>query len=56
MGVNNVFGRTSTVLSPIVAEMGEPMPMISCILICMASMVLSLRLEQPEALKRDKSQ
>lgn len=54
MGVNNVFGRTSTILSPIIAEIGEPLPMLSCIFICVLSLFLSLRLEQPECLKKDK--
>lgn len=51
-----MFGRTSTILSPIVAEMGEPMPMVSCIIICTASMFLSLRLEQPSSLKKEKEE
>lgn len=52
MGANNVFGRTSTIPAPIVAELNEPIPMMVCICLCSAAMVMSLRLEQPEKLKR----
>ena len=45
MGFCNVVGRSSTILSPIIAEMGKPLPMMSCIVICLLSFIMCLKLE-----------
>ena len=39
MGLNNVFGRTSTIAAPIVAEKNDPIPMLSCIMLCGMALV-----------------
>lgn len=52
IGFCNVFGRGSTILSPVIAEMGEPLPMMSCVVVCAISFVMTLQLEQPDSLKK----
>lgn len=47
IGLVNVFGRGSTIFSPIVAEIAEPVPMATCIVLCLAAFIMSLYLEQP---------
>jgi len=47
LGINNFIGKMSSILSPIIAEINEPIPMLSCIMFCVVSFVSSLRLEQP---------
>ena len=44
IGMCNVFGRGSTILSPIVAEQGEPLPMMSCAVLCALSFFMCLNL------------
>jgi hypothetical protein len=52
MGMSNVIGRASTIFAPIVAEMKNPMPMLSCILMCLAALVCGALLEKPVRKKK----
>ena len=45
MGFTNVTGRASTILAPIVAEMADPIPMLTTILLCATAFFLSQLLE-----------
>ena len=47
MGASNTIGRASTIAAPIVAEMRNPIPMVSCILLCLAALVCATILEKP---------
>jgi len=51
MGVSNVIGRSSTILAPIVAEMSNPIPMVSSMAICSLAFSLCLMLKSPEGCK-----
>lgn len=42
LGFCNVFGRGSTIMSPVIAEMGEPMPMMSCTVLCLVSFIMCI--------------
>lgn len=48
MGASNTIGRASTIWAPIIAEKKEPIPMVSCILICLAAAVCGSILEKPK--------
>lgn len=50
-GVCNVIGRSSTILAPMIAEKPDPVPMMSCIVLCISATVLTVALSQPENLK-----
>jgi hypothetical protein len=50
MGFSNVVGRLSTIAAPMIAEQPDPIPMVSCIVLCMVSLFSSMQLEQPESL------
>jgi hypothetical protein len=52
IGLCNVFGRASTILSPVIAEMGEPLPMMSCAVLCLVSFIMCVQLEVPESLRK----
>lgn len=49
-GSSNVVGRCSTILAPIVAELEDPIPMISSLMLCMIALFCSTLLEQPKHL------
>ena len=44
MGISNVVGRSTTVLAPLIAEMNDPIPMISTLALCLIALVLCLML------------
>jgi Na+/melibiose symporter-like transporter len=50
-GLCNVFSRFSTIMSPLIAEIDPPVPMIIYCLICMVSMVVSLFLTKNEEIE-----
>ena len=50
-GICNVFARFSTILSPMIAEIDEPIPMIIYCLICTLSMFASLFLTKSSEVK-----
>lgn len=55
-GICNVFSRFSTILSPMIAELDPPVPMIIYCLVCVVSMTVSCFLtknEEIEAAMRD---
>jgi len=54
MGIANFVGRLSTVLAPAIAEIDEPVPMLTCIVICVLAGIMSLQLKQPESFKKAK--
>jgi len=54
MGFCNVAGRFSTIFAPMIAEKPDPMPMMSCIILCVVALVGCLLLEQPKALMSEK--
>jgi hypothetical protein len=45
MGFSNVLGRFSTILAPVVAEKPDPLPMMSCIILCLIAFVSCIMLE-----------
>ena len=47
-GVCNIFSRISTILSPLIAEVTPPIPMVIYVLICFISMIASLFLTKNE--------
>lgn len=47
MGISNVIGRSSTILAPMVAEMSDPVPMVSSTFICCIAFALCIMLEKP---------
>ena len=47
-GICNVFARFSTILSPLIAEIDAPVPMIIYVLICSLTMFSSLFLTKSE--------
>ena len=47
-GICNIFSRISTILSPLIAEVTPPIPMIIYVLICTISMVASMFLTKAE--------
>uniref|UniRef100_A0A7S3CQF6 Uncharacterized protein n=1 Tax=Strombidium rassoulzadegani TaxID=1082188 RepID=A0A7S3CQF6_9SPIT len=56
MGFTNVVGRAFTILSPIVAEQKEPLPMGMCIVLCMTSLGLTpliVKAEEGEGSERE---
>jgi len=48
MGISNFFGRFSTVLAPAIAEVDEPVPMMTCIIICLMAGIMCLQLKVPQ--------
>ena len=55
-GICNIFSRISTILSPIIAEITPPVPMVIYVMVCVFTMVCSLFLkknEQAEQALRD---
>ena len=51
MGICNTIGRLGSAAAPLVAEVGAPTPMISCISVCVLAMAASAFLKQPEHLR-----
>lgn len=47
-GICNIFSRISTILSPLIAEVTPPIPMIIYVLICSVSMIASMFLRKAE--------
>jgi len=47
-GICNIFSRISTILSPLIAEVTPPIPMVIYVLVCFISMVASLFLTKNE--------
>ena len=47
MGFSNVSGRMSTIAAPIVAELPDPVPMLSVIVLCFLSLIASHKLQLP---------
>ena len=47
-GICNIFSRISTIMSPLIAEVTPPIPMIIYVLICTISMVASMFLTKAE--------
>ena len=41
-GICNIFSRISTILSPLIAEVTPPIPMVIYVLVCFVSMVASM--------------
>tara|TARA_B110000305_G_C19258402_1_gene548290 strand:+ start:632 stop:919 length:288 start_codon:yes stop_codon:yes gene_type:complete len=50
MGFSNVFGRIVSISAPIVAELNDPVPMMSAVVICFMAFGLALQLKQPKEL------
>ena len=50
MGISNVVGRLSTILAPVIAEMPDPIPMMSTMILCFGALVCCLMLQQPNNL------
>jgi hypothetical protein len=45
MGISNVVGRSSTILAPAIAEVADPVPMISSTAICIIALICCLMLQ-----------
>lgn len=45
MGFNNVAGRSSTIAAPMVAEMRDPIPMMTSIVLCLLALIGSILLK-----------
>ena len=56
MGFCNVAGSSSTIAAPIIAEMRDPIPMMTTIVLCFLAFIGSLNLKQPEELKQSQNQ
>jgi len=50
-GICNVFSRFSTILSPLIAEIDKPVPMMVYCLICFLSMIVSLFLTKSKEIE-----
>ena len=54
MGISNFVGRFSTVFAPAIAEIDEPVPMLTAISICVLATLMSIQLKQPQEFKKAK--
>ena len=53
MGSSNVVGRCSTILAPVVAELPDPIAMVSCLILCIMGLFCCLLLEEPKTISKE---
>jgi hypothetical protein len=47
MGLCNVVSRLFTIAAPIVAELPDPIPMLSCVILCIIALAACVLLKKP---------
>ena len=48
IGLVNVAGRGSTIAAPLVAEMRDPIPMMTSIMLCLMALIGTIMLKRPK--------